>query len=93
MSDYGTPDYTDGSSISDINSELNKQNIKNSNASRKKSPVWNYFNQYGTPKHGHVGCICKGCGWKRKVGKAYDMVEHLVLSCSKITGEVKNIFL
>jgi hypothetical protein len=39
MSDYGTPDYTDGSSISDINSELNKQNIKNSNADRKKSPV------------------------------------------------------
>lgn len=93
MNDYGTPDYTDGSSISDINSELNKQNIKNSNAGRKKSPVWDYFDQYGTPKHGHVGCICKGCGWKRKVGKAYEMVEHLALSCSKITGEVKNIFL
>jgi hypothetical protein len=93
MNDYRTPDYTDGSSISDINSELNKQNIKNSNAGRKKSPVWDYFDQYGTPKHGHVSCICKGCEWKRKVGKAYEMVEHLVLSCSKITGEVKNIFL
>jgi hypothetical protein len=93
MNDYGTPDYTDGSSISDINSELNKQNIKNSNADQKKNPVWDYFDQYGTPKHGHVGCICKGCGWKRKVGKAYEMVEHLALSCSKITGEVKNIFL
>jgi hypothetical protein len=93
MSDYETSDYTDGSSISDINSELNKQNIKNSNASQKKSPVWDYFDQYGTPKYGHVGCICKECGWKRKVGKAYEMVEHLALSCSKITGEVKNIFL
>jgi hypothetical protein len=39
MNDYGTSDYTDDSSISDINSELNKQNIKNSNAGRKKSPV------------------------------------------------------
>jgi hypothetical protein len=93
MNNYGTPDYTDGSSISDINSELNKQNIKNSNAGQKKSPVWDYFDQYSTPKHGHVGCICKGCGWKRKVGKAYEMVEHLVLSCFKIMGEVKNIFL
>jgi hypothetical protein len=93
MSDYRTPDYTDSSSISDINSEFNKQNIKNSNAGRKKSPVWDYFDQYGTPKHGHVGCICKGCGRKRKVGKAYEMVEHLALSCFKITGEVKNIFL
>ena len=45
MSDYGTPDYTDGSSIPDINLELNKQNIRN--AGRKKSPVWDYFEQYG----------------------------------------------
>lgn len=93
MSDYGSLNYTDGSSISDVNLELNKQNIKNSNAGRKKSPVWDYFDQYGNLKHGHVGCICKGCGWKRKVGKAYEMVEHLALSCSKVTGEVKNIFL
>jgi hypothetical protein len=71
MNDYGTPGYTDGSSISDINSELNKQNIKNSNTGWKKSPVWDYFDQYGTPKYGHVSCICKGYGWKRKVGKAY----------------------
>jgi hypothetical protein len=91
MSDYGSLDYTDGdgSSIS----ELNKQNIKNSNAGRKKGPVWDFFDQYGTLKHGHVGCICKGCGWKRKVGKAYEMVEHLALSCSKVTGEIKNTFL
>jgi len=25
----------------------------------------------------------------KKVGKAYEMVEHLALSCSKTTGEVK----
>lgn len=93
MSNYETPDYTDVSSISDINSEQTKQNTKNSNAGRKKSPVWEYFNQQGIQKHGHVGCICKGCGWKRKVGKAYEMVEHLALSCSKVTGDVKNIFL
>jgi hypothetical protein len=93
MSDYGTSNYTDGSSISDINSELNKQNIKNSNAGKKKSPIWDYFDQYSTLKYGHVGCICKGCRWKRKVGKAYKMVEHLALLYSKITGEVKNIFL
>jgi hypothetical protein len=93
MSDYGTSDYTDSSSISDINSELNKQNIKNSNADQKKSPVWDYFDQYGTPKHGHVDCICKGYEWKRKVRKAYEMVEHLALLCSEIMGEVKNIFL
>ena len=41
MSDYGSLDYTDGdgSSIS----ELNKQNIKNSNAGRKKGPVWDFL--------------------------------------------------
>ena len=47
MSNYETPDYTDVSSISDINSEQTKQNTKNSNAGRKKSPVWEYFNQQG----------------------------------------------
>lgn len=93
MFDYETPDYTDGSSISDINSEQNKQNIKNSNAGRKKSPVWDHFDPQGTQKHGHIGCICKGCGWKRKVGKAHEMVEHLALSCPKVAGDVKNIFL
>ena len=94
--DYETPDNTEGSSISDINLEQNKQNKQNnqsSNAGRKKSHVWNYFDQQGTPKHGHVGCICRGCGWKRKVGKAYEMVEHLAISCSKVSGEVKNVFL
>src|SRR3954467_7507723 len=91
MSDYGSLDYTDGdgSSIS----ELNKQNIKNSNAGRKKGPVWDFFDQYGILKHGHVGCICRGCGWKRKVGKAYEMVEYLAISCFKVSGEVKNVFL
>jgi hypothetical protein len=94
--DYETPDNTEGSSISDINLEQNKQNKQNnqsSNAGRKKSHVWDYFDQQGTPKHGHVGCICRGCGWKRKVGKAYEMVEHLAISCSKVSGEVKNVFL
>lgn len=94
MSDYGTPDYTDiTDGSSDINLEQNKQKTKNSNAGRKKSLVWDYYDQIGTPKHGHVGCICKGCGWKRKVGKAYEMVEHLALSCTKISGDVRSIFL
>ncbi len=43
ISNYETPDYTDVSSISGTNSEQNKQNTKNSNAGRKKSPVWKYF--------------------------------------------------
>lgn len=71
----------------------NETNNKNSNAGRKKSIVWDYFDTKGTQKHGHVGCICKACGWKRKVGKAYEMVEHLALTCPKVTGDVKNIFL
>jgi hypothetical protein len=92
MSDYGTLNYTDDS-MSDINLKLNKQNVKNSNAGRKKNPVWDYFEQYGALKYGHVGCICKGCGWQRKVRKAHEMAKHLALSCSKVTGEVKNVFL
>ncbi len=93
MSNYETPDYTDFSSISDINSEWNKQNTKNSNADWKRSPVWKYFDQQSIQKHGYIGCICKRCDWQRKVKKAHEMVEHLVFSYSKVLGDVKNIFL
>ena len=47
MFNYEIPNYTDFSSISDINSEQNKQNTKNSNAGRKRSPVQEYFDQQG----------------------------------------------
>ena len=43
--------------------------------------------------HGYVGCICKGCGWKRKVRKAHEMVEYLTLTCTNVTGEVKDFFI
>jgi len=93
MSNYKTPDYTNFSSISNINSERNKQNIKNSNADRKRSPIWEYFDQQSIQKYGHISCICKECGWQRKVEKVYEMIEHLVLSCFKVSDDVKNIFL
>lgn len=60
---------------------------------RKKTQVWNYFEAYGEKKHGHCGCICKACNWKRAVGKAYEMVDHLALSCPRVSVEVKQIFL
>ena len=60
---------------------------------RRKSQVWDYYDADGAKKHGHIGCICKACGWKRSVGKAYEMVDHLALSCPKISGEIKQIFL
>jgi hypothetical protein len=88
---YEIPDDADLSSLSDINSEQNRQITKN--PGRKKHPVWDFFDQQGIQRHGHVGCICKECGWKRKVGKAYEMVEHLALTCSKVTGDIKNRFL
>ncbi|CAB4486314.1 unnamed protein product [Rhizophagus irregularis] len=53
MSNYETPDYTDVSSVLSDNSERNEQNIKNSNSGWKRSPVWEYFDQQGTQKHGH----------------------------------------
>ena len=67
--------------------------LQDKSTGRKKSHVWDYFETYGEKKHGHVGCVCRLCGWKRAVGKAYEMVEHLALSCSGTTAEVKNIFL
>ncbi|PKC58052.1 hypothetical protein RhiirA1_471565 [Rhizophagus irregularis] len=33
------------------------------------------------------------CNWKKAVGKAYEMVDHLALSCSRVSVEVKQIFL
>ena len=60
---------------------------------RKKSQVWDYFDTDGVRKHGHVGCICKGCGWKRAVGKACEMVEHLEFSYPKASGKTKQIFM
>jgi hypothetical protein len=43
--------------ILDISEKNNKK------ARRKKSNVWEYFDIEGEPKAGHVGCICKFCGW------------------------------
>ena len=73
--------------ILDISEKNNKK------AGRKKSNVWEYFDIEGEPKAGHVGCICKFCGWKRKVGKAYEMVDYLAFTCQKITGEIRYFFL
>ncbi len=83
-------DFTFTDSFSDIFFDEPNKNNKSSNAGRKKSQVWDYFDQEGTKKHGHVSCICKGCGWKRKVGKAHEMVEHLALTCTNVMGEVRN---
>lgn len=80
-------DKDDISSIGDY--DIQKKN----NAGKKKTSVWNYFEEFGEKKHGHVGCRCKACGWQRKVGKAHEMVEHLAFSCLKISGDVKNTFL
>lgn len=66
---------------------------KKSFGGRKKSQVWDYFDMFGERKHGHVGCICKACNWKRAVGKASEMVDHLALSCPRISSEVKQFFL
>jgi hypothetical protein len=60
---------------------------------RKKTQVWDYFEAYGEKKYGHCRCICKACNWKRAVGKACEMVDHLALSCPKVSIEVKQIFL
>jgi hypothetical protein len=60
---------------------------------RKKSHVWDYYESHGIKKHGHVGCICRACGWKRAVGKVCEMVDHLALSCQKVSAETRQIFL
>ena len=96
MTDYNTSDYTNVSShlddsIFDIFSERNE--LKNKNSGWKKSQVWDFFETEGAKKHGHTGCICKGCGWKIKVRKAHEMVEHLALTCTNVTGEVKDFFM
>ena len=66
---------------------------KKSSVGRKKSQVWDHFDIFGEKKHGHVGCICRLCNWKRAVGKASEMVDHLALSCPKASSDVKQIFL
>ena len=60
---------------------------------QKKSHIWNYYESYGIRKYGHVSCICQACGWKREVGKVYEMVDHLALSCQKVSAETKQNFL
>jgi hypothetical protein len=66
---------------------------KKSFGGRKKSRVWDYFDTFGEKKHGHTGCICRSCNWKRAVGKASEMVDHLALSCPKVSSDVKQFFL
>ncbi|PKC14147.1 hypothetical protein RhiirA5_409755 [Rhizophagus irregularis] len=36
------------------------------------------------------GCIRKACNWKRVVGKTYEMVDHLALSCPKENSKENN---
>jgi hypothetical protein len=76
----------------DLLSDIYPFQVKKSGG-RKKSQVWDYFNTEGVKKHGHIGCLCKGCGWKRAVGKAYEMVDHLALSCPKVSAETKQFFI
>lgn len=74
-------------------SSINDTDIQKKNPGRKRSLVWTYFEEVGEKKYGHIGCRCKICGWSRKVGKAHEMVDHLAFTCSKASGEIKNIFL
>ncbi|CAI2201218.1 2194_t:CDS:1, partial [Funneliformis geosporum] len=73
--------------------ESNINNIQKKMLGRKKTLVWEYFEEDGEKKNRHIRCICKLCGWTRKVGKAFEMVEHLAFTCMQATGEIKNIFL
>src|SRR2546429_9429767 len=77
----------------DLLSDIYPFQDKKSCGGRKKSQVWDYFDTDRVRKHGHVGCICKGYGWKRAIGKACEIVNHLRLSCSKASGETKQIFM
>ena len=88
MEDLNFIDINDDISIID---DYNTQ--KKNGPGKKKTSVWNYFEEIGEKKHGHVGCHCKACGWIRKVGKAYEMVDHLAFKCLKVSGEVKATFL
>src|SRR2546429_6773293 len=67
--------------------------LREQTTGRKKSHVWDYYESYSERKHGHVGCICRAYGWRRAVGKVYEMVDHLALSCQKVFAETKQIFL
>ena len=67
--------------------------LQEQTSGRKKSHVWDHYETHGIKKHGHVGCICRACGWKRAVGKVCEMVDHLALSCQKVSTETRQIFL
>ena len=67
--------------------------LQEQTSGRKKSHVWDHYETHGIKKHGHVGCICRACGWKRAVGKVCEMVDHLALSCTKVSIETRQIFL
>jgi hypothetical protein len=73
--------------------EVEESSEKKSKNGRNKSNVWKYYDSNGIVKNGHTECICKGCGWKRKVGKANEMVDHLALHCHKVNADIKLIFL
>ena len=93
MEDSNFIDITFDNDISSISdSDIQKKNILNI-LEKKKSLIWDHFEGIGEKKHGYIGRCCKECGWQRKVGKVYKMVEHLVLKCLKVSGKVKNIFL
>src|SRR5205814_8428600 len=67
--------------------------LQEQTSGRKKSHVWDHYETHGIKKHGHVGCICRACGWKRAVEKVCEMVDHLALSCQKVSTETRQIFL
>jgi len=67
--------------------------LREQTSGRKKSHVWDHYETHGIKKHGHVGCICRACRWKRVVGKVCEMVDHLALSCTKVSIETRQIFL
>ena len=94
-------DSINNSNTSFLSSSLNESNINplsNNNTSNiktgpKKKPVWQHFDLIGTRNSGHQGCKCKYCKWTQKSGKPNMMEAHLALKCSKVSIEIKNIFL
>ncbi|CAH1768939.1 13181_t:CDS:2, partial [Entrophospora sp. SA101] len=63
--------------------QIEEGSDKKSKTGRNKSIVWKYYSSNNIIKNGHIECICKSCGWKRKVGKAHEMIDHLALHCPK----------
>jgi hypothetical protein len=86
-------DYQNYQQDDDYRSDVFSFQEQKSFGGRKKTRVWEYFDTFGERKHGHVGCICKACNWKRSVGKAGEMVDHLALSCPRVSNEVRQYFL